>query len=71
MPARSSMCALVRARPQLLLLARQSLVFAFEVLTTSAVLGQRDYLPKIRLGQSLQLTLESGPPLAEILLTNL
>ncbi len=62
---------LVRARLQLLLLARQSLIFPFEVLTTSAVLGKRDHLPKIRLGQPLQLTPQGGPALAQILLTDL
>ncbi|MGI9122290.1 MAG: hypothetical protein ACR2FR_05315 [Rubrobacter sp.] len=61
----------MRLRLQLSFLACQSLVSSFEVLTAPLVLGQRDHLPEVRLGQPLQLTPEGGPALAEVLLTGL
>ena len=56
---------------QLPLLAFQSLVLLLQLLAVSAVLGQRDHLPKVGLGEPLQLTLQGGASLTEVLPTGL
>src|SRR3954453_2429297 len=62
---------MLRLPPKLPFLARQSLIPSFYVLATPLVLGQRDHLPEVCLGQPLQLTAQGCPALTQILLTSL
>jgi hypothetical protein len=49
----------------------QSFFPLFEILAASLVLGQRDHLPEVGLGQPFQLASEGGPAPAEVLLAHL
>ena len=49
--------SLLRLRLQLPLLTRERLIPVLQISAPSLVLGQRDHLPEVRLGQPLRLTL--------------